>query len=33
MSDPILGQDEVNALLDAIKMGGLNEEEAERDHL
>ncbi|MEE2904095.1 MAG: flagellar motor switch protein FliM [Myxococcota bacterium] len=31
MSDPILGQDEVNALLDAIKMGGLNEEEAERD--
>ena len=30
MSDPVLGQDEVNALLDAIKMGGLSEEEEQQ---
>jgi len=30
MSDPILGQDEVNALLDAIKMGGLSEDEEQQ---
>jgi flagellar motor switch protein FliM len=30
MSDPILGQDEVNALLDAIKMGDLSEEDKQK---